>query len=59
MRSLPVAALVVLFTALLGAPAARARADALYADALAALEPLGADADPLRWMAAYIVHRDR
>jgi farnesyl diphosphate synthase len=47
------------YPALLGAPAARARADALYADALAALEPLGADADPLRWMAAYIVHRDR
>jgi farnesyl diphosphate synthase len=47
------------YPALLGAPAARARADALYADALTALQPLGDAADPLRWMAAYIVHRDR
>jgi farnesyl diphosphate synthase len=47
------------YPALLGAQAAGARADALYADALAALQPLGDDADPLRWMAAHIVHRDR
>jgi farnesyl diphosphate synthase len=47
------------YPALLGTQAAGARADALYADALAALQPLGDDADPLRWMAACIVHRDR
>jgi hypothetical protein len=31
----------------------------LYADALAALERFGDAAEPLRWMARYIVHRDR
>jgi len=38
---------------------AKRRANALYADALAALERFGDAAEPLRWMARYIVHRDR
>ena len=36
-----------------------ASADALYADALAALDVFADAAEPLRWMARYIVHRDR
>jgi geranylgeranyl pyrophosphate synthase len=47
------------YPALLGLDAARQRAESLYDEALEALEPLGANAEPLRWMAAYIVHRDR
>ncbi len=47
------------YPALLGVEAARQRAESLYDEALEALEPLGSDAEALRWMAAYIVHRDR
>ncbi|MGH8146168.1 MAG: polyprenyl synthetase family protein [Rhodanobacteraceae bacterium] len=47
------------YPSLLGLDEARRRADALYADAMAALEPFGGTAEPLRWMARYIVHRDR
>ncbi|MGH8124353.1 MAG: polyprenyl synthetase family protein [Rhodanobacteraceae bacterium] len=47
------------YPSLLGLDNARQRADALYADALAALEPFGDAAEPLRWMARWIVQRDR
>jgi geranylgeranyl pyrophosphate synthase len=47
------------FPALLGVQAARERCDALYAEALRTLDPLEDAAQPLRWMAGYIVHRDR
>jgi farnesyl diphosphate synthase len=47
------------YPSLMGIDAARQRADALYADAQAALERFGDAAEPLRWMARYIVHRDR
>jgi farnesyl diphosphate synthase len=47
------------YPSLMGMAAARERADALYADALAALDRFGEAAEPLRWMARYIVHRDR
>ncbi|HKT42405.1 MAG TPA: farnesyl diphosphate synthase [Rhodanobacteraceae bacterium] len=47
------------YPALMGMDNARRRADALYAEALAALERFGNDAEPLRWLARYIVHRDR
>lgn len=47
------------YPALMGLDQARTRADTLYADALAALEPFGEAAEPLRWMARYIVQRDR
>ncbi|HEX5489151.1 MAG TPA: farnesyl diphosphate synthase [Rhodanobacteraceae bacterium] len=47
------------YPALMGIDAARRRADALYAEALAALDRFGDAAEPLRWMARYIVHRDR
>jgi geranylgeranyl pyrophosphate synthase len=47
------------YPALMGMEAAKRRADALYAEALAALDPLGDAAEPLRWMARYIVRRDR
>lgn len=47
------------YPSLMGIDSARRRADALYADALAALDIFGAAAEPLRWMARYIVHRDR
>ena len=47
------------YPSLLGMDNARQRADALYAEALAALETFGGAAEPLRWMARYIVHRDR
>lgn len=43
---------------LLGADAARQRAEEAYAMAMQALEPLGTAADPLRWMARGIVYRD-
>ncbi|MGH8321641.1 MAG: polyprenyl synthetase family protein [Gammaproteobacteria bacterium] len=47
------------YPALLGLNNAKQRADELYAGALTALEPFGSAAEPLRWMAEYIVHRDR
>jgi farnesyl diphosphate synthase len=47
------------FPALLGVRAAEQRCDAVYAEALRALEPLGDAAHPLRWMADHLVHRDR
>ncbi len=47
------------YPSLMGLEQAKHRADALYAEALAALEPFGKAAEPLRWMARYIVHRDR
>jgi len=47
------------FPALLGVRAAEQRCDAVYAEALRALEPLGGSAQPLRWMADHLVHRDR
>ncbi|MGN6788083.1 MAG: polyprenyl synthetase family protein [Rhodanobacteraceae bacterium] len=47
------------YPSLMGMDNAKQRADALYAGALAALEIFGDAAEPLRWMARYIVHRDR
>ncbi|MGH8213040.1 MAG: polyprenyl synthetase family protein [Rhodanobacteraceae bacterium] len=47
------------FPALLGVDGARERCDAVYDEGLTALQPLGDAAEPLRWMAGYIVHRDR
>ena len=47
------------FPALLGTRGAAERCDALYAEALRTLDPLEDAAQPLRWMAGYIVHRDR
>lgn len=47
------------YPALLGLEGARRHADALYAEALAELAGLGDAAEPLRWMARWIVHRDR
>ncbi|WHZ18523.1 MAG: (2E,6E)-farnesyl diphosphate synthase [Rhodanobacteraceae bacterium] len=47
------------YPSLMGLDHAKRRADALYADALAALDTFGDAADPLRWLARYIVHRDR
>jgi len=43
----------------LGAPAARARAEALLAGALARIAALGVRAEPLRELARYAVRRDR
>lgn len=43
---------------LLGIDAARQRADSAYNQAMQALQPLGPSADPLRWMAEYIVQRN-
>ena len=47
------------YPSLMGMDSAKRRADALYADALAALDPFGAAAEPLRWMARAVVQRDR
>ena len=47
------------YPSLMGLEHAKQRADALYADALAALEPFGDAAEPLCWMARSIVQRDR
>jgi farnesyl diphosphate synthase len=47
------------YPSLMGMDNAKRRADALYTEALAALYPFGDAAEPLRWMARYIVHRDR
>jgi farnesyl diphosphate synthase len=46
------------YPALLGLDAARDMARELYDEALASLAPLGKDAGPLRWIAAYIVNRE-
>jgi farnesyl diphosphate synthase len=45
------------YPALLGLSGAREKAQALCDEALAALDGLGAGADPLRWLACYIVGR--
>ncbi|MBI2081692.1 MAG: polyprenyl synthetase family protein, partial [candidate division NC10 bacterium] len=42
-----------------GLAGAKARADALVAEAIDALAPLGARADPLRGIARFIVERRR
>ena len=47
------------YPSLMGLDNARRRADALYAGALAALDPFGERAEPLRWLARCIVQRDR
>jgi farnesyl diphosphate synthase len=47
------------YPSLMGMDNAKRRADALYAEAVAALERFGDAAEPLRWLARYIVHRDR
>lgn len=47
------------YVSLLGADGARREADALLAEALTALDGLGAGADGLRELAGYIVARDR
>lgn len=47
------------YPSLMGLDKAKHRADALYAEALATLDRFGDAAEPLRWMARYIVHRDR
>lgn len=47
------------YPALLGLENAKRRADERYAAALAALDCFGESAEPLRWMAEYIVRRDR
>jgi geranylgeranyl pyrophosphate synthase len=46
------------YPSILGADAARARADAIYSDALIALDRVGVDADGLRWVAEFIMNRD-
>lgn len=46
------------YPALLGLPAAQALAARLHDEALAALDPLGADAAPLRALAGFLVARD-
>ena len=45
------------YPALLGLDGAREHARILYDEARMALDTLGAEADPLRWIAAYIVER--
>lgn len=45
------------YPVLLGLDGARVHARALYEEALASLEPLGAEAEPLRWIAGYVVDR--
>ena len=46
------------YPALFGMEAARARATALYDEAMACLDTLDAPADALRWLSAYVVRRD-
>ena len=46
------------YPALLGLEGAKRKAAELHERALALLEPLGGDADPLRWIAQYIVGRE-
>ncbi len=45
------------YPALLGLEGAREHARLLRAEALASLRPLGSEAEPLRWIASYIVER--
>jgi farnesyl diphosphate synthase len=45
------------YPALLGLEGARTHARDLHEAALASLEPLGSEAEPLRWIAGYIVER--
>ena len=45
------------YTSLLGLDGAKAKAQALHEQALHSLEDFGAEADPLRWLSAYIVDR--
>ena len=45
------------YPSLLGLADAKARAQELYADALKSIEALDARADPLRWLAEYVVTR--
>lgn len=45
------------YPALLGLEGAREHARALRAEALSCLQPLGAEVEPLRWLASYIVER--
>ncbi len=47
------------FPALFGVAAARARCDELLATGLAELDGFGAHAEPLRWLAGFIVSRSR
>ncbi|HET7569242.1 MAG TPA: farnesyl diphosphate synthase [Gammaproteobacteria bacterium] len=47
------------YPALMGLDAARQHADEIYESALAELEAFGGAAEPLRWMAEFIVRRDR
>ncbi|HJR13204.1 MAG TPA: farnesyl diphosphate synthase [Rhodanobacteraceae bacterium] len=47
------------YPSLMGMDNAKRRADALYAEALAALDVFGEAAEPLHWMARTIVRRDR
>ncbi len=47
------------YPALMGLEAARQAATDLMNEALASLDPFDARADPLRWLAGYIVQRDR
>jgi farnesyl diphosphate synthase len=45
------------YPALLGLDGAREHARVLHEEALASLQPLGPEAEPLRWLASYIVER--
>ena len=45
------------YPALLGLDGAKERARELYDEAITSLEPLGGQANPLRWMAEYIISR--
>jgi farnesyl diphosphate synthase len=45
------------YPALLGLDGAREHARMLHEEALASLQPLGSEAEPLRWLASYIVER--
>lgn len=47
------------YPALMGLEAARERARELHAEALDSLSGFGAEADPLRWISAYIIERER
>lgn len=46
------------YPALLGIETARARAEELYREALAALDPLGEAAAPLQWLSDFVVSRN-
>ena len=47
------------YPSLMGLDEAKRHAEALYAEALHALDAFGGAAEPLRWMARWIVQRDR